>query len=178
MAEAFADLLLDELEEDGYWPDYQLSYLSQRGVEIAAGIDEGTETLYLAVTDFEHTSSALTMSATERTKILKRLVNFVQKARARAINLGDHNPVVDLAQMIEEAEQFSSVRCFLLTNRIVHADEPEGKKAEGWLRIPLPHLGAGDDPSVPQTGASLDPIKVLRPAIRVGHSLSRGTGAI
>ena len=79
LAEAFSDLVLSDLEDDGLWPDYQLAYLARKGIQVNAwGLDELSRTLYLAVTDFVYESEARTISNTDRHAVLKRVVNLVE----------------------------------------------------------------------------------------------------
>lgn len=59
LAEAFTDLVLDGLEEESLWPDYQLSFLKRRGLELSAwGLDDVNEALYLSITDFDRSDEA------------------------------------------------------------------------------------------------------------------------
>jgi len=134
LTEAFADLILDGLEEDGFWPDYQLAFLKQRGLEVSAwGLDELNEVLYVAVADFERTDQVHTLSRTERSAILKRLTNFVRRASNGGLEIPEHNPVNDVVEFLRRGEGFASLRCDLLTNRVTPPDSIPDESLNGWL---------------------------------------------
>ena len=72
LAEAFTDLVLDDLEQEGFWPDYQLAYWSQKGIELSAwGLDETNRTLYLCVTDFAYSDEVRTMSRSDQSAAIQ-----------------------------------------------------------------------------------------------------------
>lgn len=133
LTEAFTDLVLDGLEEDGFWPDYQLAFLKRRGLEVNAwGFDELNEVLYLAVTDFKRTDQVLPLSRTARGSILKRLTNFVAGASSGALEIAEHSPVNDLVEFLRRGDIAAKVRCDLITNRITPPDAIPDSSLNGW----------------------------------------------
>jgi len=119
LEEAFTDLILDSLEEEGYWPDYQLAHLSQHGIGLSAwGLDPLARVLYLCITDFVYANAGERLSKADRSAAVKRLQNFFKKATSGTLPLQEHNPVVEVAEIIRAAEAFDSVRCTILSNRV------------------------------------------------------------
>lgn len=123
LEEAFTDLVLDDLEEQGFWPDYQLAYLSQRGAGLSAwGYDPASRTLYLCITDFVHSTQATTMPKAELAAIANRLKGFYRKARNGTLGIQEHSSVLDVADTIRLGVDFDSVRAYVLTNRLSSAE--------------------------------------------------------
>jgi hypothetical protein len=81
LVNAFTDLVLGGLEEEGFWPDFQLSFYQARGVALNAwGIDHATRTLYLCATDFHNSSDLATISKSDSERAFKRLTNFFERS--------------------------------------------------------------------------------------------------
>lgn len=118
LAEAFTDLVLDDFEQEGLWPDYQLCHFRQRGLELAAwGLDEVSRVLYVAVTDFVNTNEPIRLPLTEERAKCRRLEAFIGKGALGQVDLPEHSPVLDLAVTLENGAAFDSIALFLLTNR-------------------------------------------------------------
>lgn len=129
VTDAFTDLILDDLEQDGRWPDYQLARVDQRGARVDAwGLDEDRRVLHLAVADFDRTSTALTLSSSESTRHLKRLSGFFEKARKGLLKVPEHSPAGSLLDVIADHDRYDSVRLFLLTHRVAaNLDVPDSE---------------------------------------------------
>ena len=115
---AFTDLVLDDLEEEGRWPDYQQCLVDQRGLRVDAwGIDQAQRALYLAITDFDRSSSTVTLPKGEIDRFFGRLTTFLEKARAGKLQVEDHLPGADLVDAVQ-ANQYERVYLYLLSHRV------------------------------------------------------------
>jgi hypothetical protein len=160
LAEAFTDLVLDDLEQEGFWPDYQLAYWSQRGVELSAwGLDETNKTLYLCVTDFAYSDEVRTMSRSDQAARYKRVINFLERALSGTIDVQDHNPVLDVVTTIEGKQAYDVVNVCLLTNRQIRPAEEPATSIDG-VEV---HFRTWDLEAIRrlrQSGVQLEPIEV------------------
>ncbi len=127
-SEGFTGWVLDMLEEQGHWPDFQLAYHRRPGAGGRAavgldgwGIDRTTAILYLAISDFHNGNDAQRLSRSARDRTFKRLRSFIEAAGK--IEVEEHNPVLDVAELIETGEDFDSIRCFLLSNQVTDRTE-------------------------------------------------------
>ena len=118
LVDAFTDLILDDLEQEGRWPDYQISHYATRGAAVNAwAIDHTLRRLYLAITDFERTETVGTITRTEINTLLKRLAGFITRSRERRIEVEDHHPVADLIDVSADHVLYDSVALYVLTHR-------------------------------------------------------------
>ena len=132
-SEGFTGWVLAMLEEQGHWPDFQLAYHRRPGAGARAavgldawGIDRTTAILYLAISDFHNGNDAQSLSRSDRDRTFKRLRSFVEAAGSGKIEVEEHNPVQDVAELIETGEDFDLVRCFLLSNQVTERTELPG----------------------------------------------------
>lgn len=130
--DAFTDLILDDLESEGRWPDYQVSHYSARGAGVNAwAIDPTLRRLYLAITDFDRSTDSLTITRTEISALLKRLLGFLQRSRRGRIEIEDHHPVADLVDVVGDIDRYDVVSLYVLTHRIAPDFAPEAPIVEG-----------------------------------------------
>ena len=134
--EAFSDLVLDSLEEEGIWPGSQLAYLDKRGLGLSAWAieGEGNQTLFLSISEFNNSDVVGTLSKTDVNAIFRRLVNFFERCAEGRFEISEHSPVKDIVDVIHRGDEFTEVRLFLLTNKTVRVDDPEPIEVLG---IPL-----------------------------------------
>lgn len=132
LEDAFTDLILDDLEREGRWPDYQISHYAARGAAVNAwAIDHTLRRLYLAITDFDRTESVGTITRTEIQALLKRLAGFLNRSRERHIDVEDHHPVADLIDVSADHRLYDSVALYVLTHRNATEFTPETPVVEG-----------------------------------------------
>jgi hypothetical protein len=119
LSDAFCDLVLDDLEQDGRWPDYQLASLRARGAAVDAwGIDDERKVLHLALTDFSRVPEGTSLPPGEVRKLMARLTGFLERARAGRVTVPDHSPVNDLLDVIASTARYDTVECYLLSHRV------------------------------------------------------------
>lgn len=159
LQEAFTDLVLDDLEQSGEWPDYQLAHFTTTGARVDAwGIDELRRILFLAVSDFGRTESAPTIGSVDVQRLSNRLVTFAERARGGRIVVEDHNPVADLVEVLRRGEGFDEIRIHVLVDR-VSASSPTSPRSPGVG----PEVRVWDLESIRRirtSGLRLDPINV------------------
>jgi hypothetical protein len=164
LADGFADLLLDDLETDGHWPDYQVGSLSRAGAVVNAwGLDEDRRILFLAIADFERTPASPTIPGSEITKLYNRLIGFHEKAAADKIEVSDHDPVGDLLDIIqaEDERRYERLALFVLTNRIAPDDPPDPDPGRSSLDFATCRVWDLETiRRTRETGERLDPISV------------------
>ena len=130
--DAFTDLILDDLEGEGRWPDYQVSHYSARGATVNAwAIDPTLRRLYLAISDFDRSSDARTITRTEINTLVKRLAGFLQRSRDGRIEIEDHHPVADLVDVAGKTDRYDAVTLYVLTHRTAPEFVPEAPTIEG-----------------------------------------------
>ena len=126
LEESFTGLVLDTLEEDGYWPDYEPAHYLQRGLGLSAwGLDPTRRVLYLSITEFANSDEAASLAFKGREAIYKRLSNFFLKCRDGGIETAEHNPVTEAVETISDGGSFDEIRLFLITNLVCGLEEPE-----------------------------------------------------
>ena len=126
LPQAFTDLVLDNLEEHGFWPDYQLAYHHKTGAHVNGwGYDPAARKLYLCVTDFVEANDARTLPKSGFDAIAKQLKGFYKKAKNDKLGIPEHNPVLDLADKIASGVDFDSIEAYVLTNRVCKAESRE-----------------------------------------------------
>ena len=136
LADGFTDLLLDDLESDGYWPDYQVGHLARTGAVVNAwGLDQNRRILFLAIADFEQTPNSATIPASEITTLFNRLIGFHERASSGKLEVSDHDPVGDLLDIIQAGEerQYERIALFVLTNRVAPDDPPEPGRSRSLI---------------------------------------------
>lgn len=159
LPEAFTDLVLDELEQRGEWPDYQLVHHRAKGARVDAwGLDEGRRILYLAATDFSRTSEAPTIGVSEVDRVAKRLAGFVDKARRGRIQVEDHNPVADLVDLLAAGNDFDEIHLHLILDRVSTAEPKVKEEADIAAKVRVWDLESIR--RMRTSGARLEPIDV------------------
>lgn len=130
--DAFTDLILDDLENEGRWPDYQVSHYSARGAAVNAwAIDPTLRRLYLAVSDFDRSGDAHTITKTEINTLVKRLAGFLQRSRDRRVEIEDHHPVADLVDVAGDTDRYDTVALYVLTHRTAPDFVPKAPAVAG-----------------------------------------------
>ncbi len=126
LEQAFTDLVLDDLEKHGFWPDNQLAYHHKPGARVNGwGSDQAARKLYLCITDFVEANDALTLPKSSFDSTAKKLKGFYKKAKNDKLAIPEHNPVLDLADKIASGLDFDSIEAYVLTNRVSSAESRE-----------------------------------------------------
>jgi len=130
--DAFTDLILDDLESEGRWPDYQVSHYSARGAAVSAwAIDPTLRRLFLAISDFDRSGATETITRTEIDALFRRLAGFLKRSRDGRIEIEDHHPVADLVDAAGDTERYDDVTLYLLTHRTAPEYIPESPAVAG-----------------------------------------------
>lgn len=159
LAEAFADLVLDDLEQSGEWPDYQVAHYSEKGARVDAwGVDELRRILFLAVADFGRGEDSLTIGAADVQRLANRGAKFAERARAGQIEVEDHHPVSDLVDLLKRGSAFDEIRLHLVVDRVAAAEPevPKGKRPPALVRM----WDLESIRRIRSSGARLEPIDV------------------
>ena len=145
LAEAFTEYAMDAMTDTGDWPESQLCYHKQKGIEVSGwGWDPESGTINLAVTRFSGLGTVDRLSKSEAVASLRRLRVFLERSLSGLHErLEESSPAFDLAYKIHsaarsadeasEAGVISSVRLFLLTDMVTSL---EGETAEPVGEIP------------------------------------------
>lgn len=159
LAEAFTDLVLDDLEQSGEWPDYQVAHYSEKGARVDAwGVDELRRILFLAVADFGRGEDSLTLGAADVQRLANRGAKFAERARSGQIEVEDHHPVSDLVDLLKRGSAFDEIRLHLVADRVAAAEPemPKGKRPPALVRM----WDLESIRRIRSSGARLEPIDV------------------
>ncbi len=161
LGDAFTDLILDDLESEGRWPDYQVSHYQTRGAAVSAwAIDPALKRLYLAISDFERADITTSINRTEISTLLKRLTGFLTRCREGRIDLEDHHPAADLVDVAAQKEAYDSVALYVLTDRNAPDSEIEAPEVEGIEDVTVRVWDLEIIRRSRNSGERLDPIEI------------------
>lgn len=159
LQEAFTDLVLDDLEESGEWPDYQLAHYSAMGARVDAwAVDDLRRILFLAATDFSPNEESETIGASELTRMVNRLSTFVDRAQKGRIDVEEHNPVSDLVDELRAQTSFDEVRLHLIVDRV--ASSSPAPSRSGYVREQARVWDLESIRRIRSSGSRLEPIDV------------------
>lgn len=145
LAEAFTEYAMDAMTDTGDWPESQLCYHKQKGIEVSGwGWDPESGTINLAVTRFAGLGSVDRLPKPDAVASLRRLRVFLERSISGLHEqLEESSPAFDLAYKIHnaarsaveasEAGVIASARLFLLTDMVTSL---EGEPADPVGEIP------------------------------------------
>lgn len=118
--DAFAEIVLQELETAGHIEDPLVAYYRSHGVEISGyALNEVQNTLDLFLVEFAEAASSLTVTTAQLTTRGKRALGYLTKVRKGLRGqITEAVEAHDMASAVEArlAEDLESIRVFLITN--------------------------------------------------------------